>query len=265
MDNAGTGRLEGPVAIITGAARGQGAAEARRFVAEGARVVVGDVLDDECAEVAAELGDDAVAVHLDVTSEHDWAAAVGTAEERFGGLHALVNNAGVIGPPPGTGHIEHLSLDQWQRVLDINLTGNFLGIRAAVGLMRATVSAASSPITGSIVNISSAQAFLPSVGNSAYGASKWGQRGLTKVAALELAPHIRVNSVHPGPVATPMIQPALDSGFDVLATIVEMVPLGRVGAPEDVANLVLFLASEESSYCTGSEFLIEGGRTAGTR
>ncbi|MCB0996044.1 MAG: SDR family oxidoreductase [Acidimicrobiales bacterium] len=265
MGNSGTGRLEGRVALITGAARGQGAAEARRFVAEGASVVLGDVLDDDCTSVAAELGEAAVAVHLDVTSEQDWAAAVGVARERFGALHALVNNAGVIGPPPGTGHIEHLSLDDWQRVLDINLTGNFLGIRAVTDLMRTTVTASDTPMTGSIVNISSAQAFLPSIGNSAYGASKWGQRGLTKVAALELAPHIRVNSVHPGPIATPMIQPALDSGFDVLDHIVQMVPLERVGQPDDVANLVLFLVSEESSYCTGSEFLVEGGRTAGTR
>lgn len=265
-------RLAGKVALISGAARGQGAAEARLFVHEGGRVVLGDVLGDEVAAVAAEVDAQhpgrAVACHLDVTSPDDWASAVGTAAARFGGLHVLVNNAGITGERfGGLVDIEHMTLDAWDALIRVNLTGTFLGMRAAIPLLRSTIGPqhASDPrATGSIVNISSAQAIRPSPRQANYAASKWGVRGLTKVAASELGPLIRVNSVHPGPIDTPMIHDSLAADLDVLAALIADTPLARVGTAEEVAALVLFLASDESSYCTGSEFLVEGGRTAAT-
>ena len=266
-----SGRLEGKVALISGAARGQGAAEACLFVREGARVVLGDVLAD-VHEVAASINADspgaAVAVHLDVTSPESWRAAVELARVSFGGLHVLVNNAGITGERlGGLQPIETMSLEAWRTLLEVNLTGNFLGIQAAIPLLRETATplhAADPRRAASIINISSAQAIRPSPFQSNYAASKWGQRGLTKVAASELGPVIRVNSVHPGPIDTPMIHDMLVSNLDVLAGLQADTPLQRVGTAEEVADLVLFLASDESSYCTGAEFLIEGGRTAAT-
>ncbi len=265
------GRLAGKVALISGAARGQGAAEARLFVAEGARVVVGDVLP-EVRDVAVDINETtpgaAAAVLLDVTSVDAWTAAVDTARREFGGLHVLVNNAGITSERyGGLQPIETMSLEAWNALLEVNLTGNFLGIKAAIGLLRETATAllATNPrASASIVNISSAQAIRPSPNQANYAASKWGQRGLTKVAASELGPVIRVNSVHPGPIDTPMIHDMLVSSLDVLVGLQADTPLARVGTAEEVADLVLFLASEESSYCTGAEFLVEGGRTAAT-
>ena len=262
-------RLEGRVALVTGAARGQGAAEARLFAAEGARLVVSDVLKAELEAVAAEIGPDrAVACQLDVTSEEDWAAAVALAEDRFGGLHALVNNAG-IGTAGGAGpqSVEAMDPSDWRRVLEVNLTGNFLGIRACAPALRRGAEGLRSadPLaTTAIVNISSAQAFRPSRNNSAYAASKWGQRGLTRVCALELAPLVRVNAVMPGPIRTPMIESMLEAGGEILQRVIDGVPLGRIGEPEEVATLVLFLCSEEARYLTGAEIPVEGGRVAGT-
>jgi 3alpha(or 20beta)-hydroxysteroid dehydrogenase len=267
-----TGRLAGRVALISGAARGQGAVEAAVFLREGAAgVVLGDVLENELDATAASLGEafGGRVAHrtLDVTLERDWAAAATLAEERFGGLHVLVNNAGIASAGPGNPFVEDLDPAGWQRVLDVNLTGAFLGMRACLPLLRRTVTddvAADPRRSASVVNISSAQAFRPSAGNAAYAASKWGLRGLTKAVALEAAPEIRVNAVMPGPVATPMIAAALeDDTAGILTQLVRDVPLGRVGTPEEVADLVLYLASTESSYCTGAEFLIEGGRVAG--
>jgi 3alpha(or 20beta)-hydroxysteroid dehydrogenase len=263
-------RLQGKVALVTGAARGMGAATAARFAEEGARVVLADMRAGELATTAATIEQRVPgAVHhvaLDVTDPAQWEAAVGATQDRFGGLHVLVNNAGITGNALGT-LLDDYPLEDWHAVLAVNLTGPFLGMRAAIPVMRATIEAlrasADPGATGSIVNISSAQGIRPSPGNSAYASSKWGLRGLTKVAALDVAPLIRVNSVHPGPVDTPMVRPALDSGFDVLRQLLADVPLQRIGVPDDIANLVLFLASDESSFSTGAEFLVEGGRLAG--
>jgi 3alpha(or 20beta)-hydroxysteroid dehydrogenase len=264
-------RLDGKVAIVTGAARGMGAATARRFVEEGARVVLGDVLTDDLAKTAAAIEADApgstATIRLDVTSESEWRDTVALAVQRFGGLHILVNNAGVTGNAHGV-LIDEYPLDDWAFVLAVNLTGPFLGMRAAVPAIRTSIEALRSggeaDATGSIVNISSAQGIRPSHGNSAYASSKWGLRGLTKVAALDAAPLIRVNSVHPGPVETPMIADSLRENDSIAAYLASEMPLGRIGKPEDIANLVLFLASDESNFSTGAEFLVEGGRTAGS-
>lgn len=265
------GRLEGKVALISGAARGQGEVEARLFVREGARVVLGDVLDavhDVARSIDADVPGAAVACRLDVTSPDDWRAAVELARATYGGLHVLVNNAGITSEKlGGLQPIESMSLEAWRTLLEVNLTGNFLGMQAAIPLLRETAAplhAANPRTSASIVNISSAQAIRPSPFQANYAASKWGQRGLTKVAASELGPIIRVNSVHPGPIDTPMIHDMLTSNLDVLAGLCADTPLARVGTPEEVADLVLFLASDESSYCTGAEFLCEGGRTAAT-
>jgi 3alpha(or 20beta)-hydroxysteroid dehydrogenase len=266
------GRLAGKVALISGAARGQGACEAKLFVSEGAQVVLGDVIDDEVQAVAGDIDGShpgaAVAVHLDVTNADDWSAAVGVVLAHFGGLHVLVNNAGITSERyGGLVDIEDMTLEAWNGLLAVNLTGTFLGMRSAIPAMRTTVKAlhgADPRATGSIVNISSAQAIRPSPRQANYAAAKWGVRGLTKVGASELGPTIRVNSVHPGPIDTPMIHDSLVNNLDVLDALVADTPLARVGTAEEVADLVLFLASDESSYCTGAEFLVEGGRTAAT-
>jgi len=241
----GSGRIAGKVALITGAARGMGAAHARRFIAEGARVVLGDILDAEGALLAAELGADARYIRLDVTKADDWAAAVALCVTDFGGLHILVNNAGIFG---GAAIVDH-PLDLWQRMIDINLTGVFLGIRAATTALVASGS-------GSIINISSVAGLRGAPGGSAYVASKFGVRGLTKAVAAELAPFgVRCNSVHPGIIDTPMAEGLNTQGYDY--------PLGRMARSEEVTNLVLYLASDEASYSTGSEFIVDGGLTMG--
>lgn len=247
------GRLDGKVALITGAARGQGEAEARLFAAEGARVVLGDVLDDDGEKVAADIGDPAVYRHLDVTSEDDWAAAVATAVDDLGGLHVLVSNAG-ISPMPRP--ITETKPDDYRRVIEINQVGAFLGIRAAAPAM--------GDAGGSIVLISSVNGFVGAGGIAGYVTSKFAVRGLAKVAALELGRrNIRVNSVHPGPIDTPMIQPESWGGFDMRPALASSMPLGRVGRPDEVAELVCYLASDASGFCTGSEFVIDGGYLAG--
>jgi 3alpha(or 20beta)-hydroxysteroid dehydrogenase len=240
-----TGRLAGKVALITGAARGMGAAHARRFIAEGARVLLGDILDGEGAALAVDLGADARYIRLDVTKPDDWAAAVALCVADFGGLHILVNNAGIFG---GAAIVDH-PLDLWQRMIDINLTGVFLGIRAATTALVASGS-------GSIINISSVAGLRGAPGGSAYVASKFGVRGLTKAVAAELAPFgVRCNSVHPGIIDTPMAEGLNTQGYDY--------PLGRMARSEEVTNLVLYLASDEASYSTGSEFIVDGGLTMG--
>jgi 3alpha(or 20beta)-hydroxysteroid dehydrogenase len=245
---AAVGRLDGKVAIISGAARGQGEAEARLFVREGADVVLGDVLDDEGNAVASSIGDGHAAyVHLDVTDPDQWDAAVSMAMERFGRLNVLVNNAGILLSRPLEGH----PLDEYLAVIQVNQVGCFLGMRAVVEPMRTAGG-------GSIVNTSSLAGLSGATGLLAYTASKFAIRGMTKVAALELGPSgIRVNSIHPGGIDTAMIQGSdLDAGFRHL-------PLGRVGRPDEAAAMALFLASDEASYSTGSEFVLDGGSTAG--
>lgn len=244
-------RLDGKVALVSGAARGQGAAEARLFVAEGARVVMGDLLDDEGRDVAASLGDDAHYVHLDVTQEASWTQAVHIATERFGRLDVLVNNAGIFRMSP----LLDLSVADYMTVVTVNQVGVFLGMKTAAPAMIAAGG-------GSIVNISSIDGLVGSTNSLAYVASKFAVRGMTKTAALELGHHgIRVNSVHPGGIRTPMVTEAL--GDQAAGAMFANVPLGRIGEPEEVAKLALFLASDESSYSTGSEFVIDGGWTCG--
>lgn len=238
------GRVDNKVAIISGGARGMGAAHARLLVTEGAKVVVGDILDDEGREVAAELGDAARCVHLDVTEPEDWTAAVATAVGEFGALNVLVNNAGII----NGSSLRNFDIDRWRRIIDVNLTGTFLGMRAAVTPM---IEARG----GSIINVSSIEGLRGAPWAHGYVASKWGVRGLAKSAALELAPHnIRVNSLHPGLIRTPMTEAIPDD----LVTI----PLGRPATSEEVSTFVLFLASDESSYATGAEFVVDGGLVA---
>jgi 3alpha(or 20beta)-hydroxysteroid dehydrogenase len=242
------GRLDGKVALISGGARGQGAAEARLFVAEGARVVIGDILDDEGEQVAAELGDAAAYVHLDVTDEASWQAAVAAAEEAFGPVSVLVNNAGIL----SFGPIDRIELEEFRRVQRVNVEGVLLGIKSVVPSMERGGG-------GSIVNISSTSGLygLPMLG--AYVASKWAVRGLTKTAALDLGSKgIRVNSVHPGGIDTPMVE-----GTDDNAPFYKKLPVSRMGRPEEVAQVVLFLASDDSSYTTGAEVSVDGGATAG--
>ena len=244
------GRLDGKVAIISGAARGQGEAHARAFVAEGAQVALGDVLDDRCAAVAARLGDDAIALHLDVRDEQQWAAAVAATLERFGRLDVLVNNAGILRHAA----LAETTLDTYREVIDVNQIGCFLGMRAVIPAMTEGGG-------GSIVNTSSAVGLEGGPGVVAYAASKAAVRSMTETAAIELGPlGIRVNSIHPGGVDTEMIRPAdgeLPSG--PLARL----PLRRLAQPEEIAPLAVFLASDESSYCTGGAFVVDGGQTAG--
>jgi 3alpha(or 20beta)-hydroxysteroid dehydrogenase len=238
-------RLEGKVAIITGAARGQGEAEARLFVREGAHVVIADVLDAEGEAVAKDIGDDVVFLHLDVRDGQNWAEVLATTIERFGHLDALVNNAAVH-------HIVKLedeTVEGFERMFRVNLVGTFLGIKTCAPELRRTG-------RGSIVNISSTAGIVGFRGHGAYGASKWGVRGLTKVAAIELGPEIRVNSVHPGAIETDMLPEGDPTRFRRL-------PLRRTGQPEEVAELALFLASDASSYITGAEFVVDAGMTAG--
>lgn len=239
------GRLDGKVALVTGAARGIGAAIGKRLRAEGARVVITDVLDDEGNTLAEQLGEGVQYVHLDVTDPGQWEAAIARTTETFEGLSILVNNAGIV----SFGSVESCTHEQWARVLDINLTGMFNGIQAAVPALRSSGAA-------SIINISSIAGLQGYEQLSAYTASKFGVTGLTKSAALDLARYgIRVNSVHPGVVLTPMTE-----GLDLSTS---HIALNRVGKPEEISELVLYLAGDESAFTTGSSFVIDGGETAG--
>ncbi|MGW4160437.1 SDR family NAD(P)-dependent oxidoreductase [Streptomyces sp. NPDC004788] len=248
------GKLDGRVVVITGAARGQGEQEARLFAAEGARVVLGDVLDDQGEALAKELGADKAAyVHLDVTSEAEWAAAVASAKERFGRIDGLVNNAGIL----RFNELVSTPLAEFQAIVQVNQVGCFLGIRSVAPEIEAAGG-------GTIVNTASYTGVTGMAGVGAYAATKHAVLGLTRVAALELAGKgIRVNAVCPGAIDTAMSNP---EGVDPAATAElyrSLVPLGRIGRPEEVAALALFLTAEESSYITGQPFVIDGGWLAG--
>jgi 3alpha(or 20beta)-hydroxysteroid dehydrogenase len=249
------GRLEGKVALITGGARGMGKSHVRHFVAEGARVVFGDVLDDRGAAVAAGLGEESCRyVHHDVTSEEHWAAAVAATLEAFGQLDVLVNNAGVL----KFASIADMPLADFRRILEVNTVGCWLGMKAVIGPMSAAGG-------GSIVNISSIDGFTGAAGLSAYSASKFAVRGMTKVAAQELGRlGIRVNSVHPGGVLTRMTIETAGT-FDHVDgdTFIKSMPIPRFGEPVEISRLVAFLASDDSSYSTGSEFVADGGVLCG--
>ena len=245
-------RLENKVAIISGGSRGMGAFEATLFVKEGAKVIIGDVRDEEGRDLAKHIGSNAVYMHLDVTSERDWAAVVKEATDRYGKLDILVNNAGVS----ARGTIEETSVDDWDRVMGINSKGVFLGTRAAIPDMRKSGG-------GSIINISSQLGLVGMAESSPqYQSSKGAVRIFTKSAAIQYAPEgIRVNSVHPGPIVTPMTE-ARRSDSAVQQVMVSRIPLGRYGESKDVAYGVLYLASDEASFVTGSELVIDGGWTA---
>ena len=247
-------RLQGKVALITGGARGQGAAEARLFAREGAKVVIADVLDPDGMSVAAainELGGDATYVHLDVSRESDWQDAIAAAVAAYGKLDVLVNNAAIW----RGGHVLDTGGDQWDAVLDINAKGVFLGTKLAIPEMRRAGG-------GSIVNISSTAGLVGSHTSTAYSASKGAVRLFTKSTAVQYgAENIRANSIHPGPIDTPMgdqVWPDADSREETIDRTV----LKRIGTPEDIANGALFLASDESSFMTGAELVIDGGLTA---
>lgn len=240
-----TDRLAGKVALVTGGAGGMGSAHARAIVAHGGKVVIADVDDAGGEELATAIGPDAIFAHLDVTSTDQWTDAVALAASAFGKLDVLVNNAGILGFSP----ISEYSDADWDRIIAINLTGTFKGIRAAMPLL---IESAPS----SIVNVSSTAGLKGFAGVAGYNASKFAVRGLTKSVAVEVAEHgVRVNSVHPGNVETKMIEGFFD-GFP-------HVPMKRAGHPTEISDLVVFLASDESSFCTGAEFIADGGETAG--
>lgn len=237
--------LDERVALVTGGARGLGAAYVRALHAAGARVVIADLLDDEGRALAADLGERARFVRLNVTDEASWASAVEATLEAFGSIDVLVNNAGIANAAP----IEHLSLAKWDAVIAVNLTGVFLGCRAVVPAMKAQGS-------GSIINISSVEGMRGSPGLHGYTASKFGVRGLSQSLAVELGAFgIRVNSVHPGLVLTDMTSRIDPAKLDI--------PLGRAAMPDEVAGTIVFLASDASAFTSGAEFVVDGGMIAG--
>lgn len=252
-------RLEGKVAIVTGAARGTGEATARRLVADGARVLLLDLLDELGQAVAAELGDAARYRHMDVTDEAAWGEATAFAETELGPLTTVVNNAAILHIAP----IEFTTVDDYLRVIRVNELGTFLGIRSAIAPLRRNGG-------GSIINISSIDGHHAAPGTSAYSASKFGVRGLTKVAALELGRYgIRINSVNPAAGSDEMVQPLMP-GIDIKAMREaqekhDPPPVGRRGRVEDVAATVAFLASDDSAFYTGADFDLDGGITAGMK
>ncbi|HEY2302594.1 MAG TPA: glucose 1-dehydrogenase [Acidimicrobiales bacterium] len=244
------GRLEGKVAIVTGAARGQGEAEARLFAAEGAQVVLGDVLDELGVAVAADIGASARYVHLDVSRAEDWATAVALASS-IGSYQVLINNAAIIRPAS----IEDTTLEDYLSVINVNQIGCFLGMKHAVAPMRSNGG-------GAIVNISSVDGMKSTNGLVSYSASKFAVRGMTKTAAIEWGRYnIRVNSIHPGGVNTPMGNPINDPMLEKTPYQFQAIP--RIGYPPEIANAALFLVGDESSYITGTELMVDGGWLAG--
>ena len=249
------GRLDGKVVLISGGARGQGATEAKMMASEGAKVVFGDILDDEGKKVEAEiaeLGHDATYIHLDVTKETEWKAAVQTAVDRYGKLDILVNNAGILIRKS----IEETTEEDWDRIMAVNAKGVFLGTKQAIPAMRQAGG-------GSIVNISSTAGLVGSLdGSPSYTATKGAVRLFTKATAIQYAKeNIRCNSVHPGPIDTVMINDTLTDPVRRERRM-QRLPLKRIGTTEDIAYGVLYLASDESSFVTGAELVIDGGTTA---
>jgi 3alpha(or 20beta)-hydroxysteroid dehydrogenase len=250
-------RFDSRTVIVTGGARGMGATHARGFVDEGANVVIADILEQEGRALAGELGEHAIFSRLDVTSETDWAATVIAAEDAFGPVSVLVNNAGIV----RFGRIEETDPAVWRQVIEINLNGSYLGIRAVASSMRKAGG-------GAIVNISSGAGFTATFGLAAYVASKWAVRGLTKTAALELgADNIRVNSIHPGAIRTPILAEHAPDAAAMAATMagagVGLSAIPRIAEPDEITRMVLFVASDDASFSTGSEFIADGGLLLG--
>lgn len=238
-------RMDGRVAIVTGAAQGMGVTHARRLVAEGGCVVLADIADEKVEALQQRLGERTMAVRLDVTDEASWAAAVDATRGRWGRVDALINNAGLL----ERGDVDSTPRHVWDKILAVNMTGVYLGMAAVLPMMKLQR-------TGSIINISSVDGIRGTDHLFAYTASKWGVTGMTKAAAVEVAPwNIRVNSVHPGLIRSPMAE--------ALGPTRLAIPLDRGAEPEEVSAMVAFLASDESAYCTGAEFVIDGGLTAG--
>ena len=249
---AGGTRLAGKVALITGGARGQGAAEAGLFVAQGATVVITDVLDADGASTASALGSTCTYLHHDVTQEADWKSVVDSIVEEHGRIDVLVNNAGVF----QRGGVMDAMHDVWHRTIAVNQTGVYFGMATVAPFMVAQKS-------GSIVNISSVAGLQGAAGFTAYCASKWAVRGMTKGVAKELAPFgVRVNSVHPGIIDTAMLDTFAAFGDGISESLRQRIPMGRFAEAVEVGELVLFLASDESRYSTGSEFVVDGGWTS---
>jgi 3(or 17)beta-hydroxysteroid dehydrogenase len=264
------GRVAGRVAIVTGAASGIGAACARALAREGAQVVLTDIAHTEAQSVAALIareGASAFALRHDVAAEKDWAAVIEATMEKFGRLDVLVNNAGIA----GRGSLLDTTLDDWRALMRVNLDGVFLGTRAAIGAMQ--TARTGTDTLGSVINMSSVLGLVGGTGVAAYSASKGAVRLFTKAVAVECAENgwrVRVNSIHPGYISTPLLERALTrraaaEGADVTALrarLVERHPLGRLGTPEDIADGVVYLASDESAFVTGCELVIDGGYTA---
>jgi len=246
------GRLDGKVAIITGASMGMGAAHARRFVQEGAKVIIGDIAVEAGQKLADELGPNALFVKIDVSKEEDWKNVVEAAEKQFGNITVLVNNAAILDHRT----IEDTTEENYLRGVNINQTSIVLSyIHVVPSMKKAGI--------GSIINISSIQGFKGGKGELMYSSTKFALRGLTRSAALELAEfNIRVNSIHPGAIETPMVIEARKRQPEAIAAFEKAIPLGRMAKPEEVSNVVLFIASEEASYVTGAEILVDGGSIA---
>src|SRR5713101_6345870 len=250
-------RFDNQTVLVTGAARGMGASHARAFVAEGANVVIADILEQEGRTLADELGEHAIFSRLDVTNDRDWAATVAAAEDAFGPVSVLINNAGIV----RFGLLEETEPAVWHQVMDVNLTGAYLGIRAVASSMRKAGG-------GAIVNISSGAGFTATLGLAAYVASKWGVRGPTKTAPLELGrDNIRVNSVHPGAIRTPILADHAPDAAAMGATMagagVGLSAIPRIAEPDEITRMVLFVASDDASFSTGSEFIADGGLLLG--
>lgn len=244
--------FSGRVAVITGAARGQGASHARRLIAEGARVALADILD--CDELSAELGEQARAYHVDVTRSSDWAAMVDDVVDSWGGLDVLVNNAGILGTSPAP--VLDADEKNFRNVFDVNVVGTYLGMCAGGRAMASTGG-------GSIINVSSIMGMRGSTRMPAYAASKWAVRGLTKSAAIEFAPHgIRVNAILPGIIDTDMVRSGGADENEILERHDARLPIKRLGQADDLTEAVLYLASDRSSYVTGSDIVVDGGWTA---
>ncbi|MEY8741209.1 SDR family NAD(P)-dependent oxidoreductase [Bacillales bacterium AN1005] len=243
------GRLDGKVAVITGGAGGMGSKHAEVFIREGAKVVIADLSSSNGMKLAEDLGEHALFVELDVTDEESWESLVKETEDKFGPISVLINNAGIANGTP----LETTSVEDFKRMIDINLIGTFIGIKKVVPSMKKTEK-------GSIINISSGLGLIGAKGNTAYIASKFGVTGLTKAVAADVAEYgIRVNSVHPGAIKTALLE--LESNRELAEQTKASIPLKRIAEPEEISNLVLFLASDESGYSTASSFIADGGTT----